>query len=100
MLPPTICRDAHASINNTERQREREEQHLVGHCVLVGEPLPARQVLVHRGHDLQDVVVRGQSCKRKKDGQVWLVHCPPGVSWLRLSLAALRTVRCQLVGPS
>lgn len=41
---------------------EGGERHLVGHGVLVGELLFARQVLVHRWDDLQDVVVRGQSC--------------------------------------
>lgn len=35
-------------------------KHLVGYGVLVGEPLVARQVFVHRRDDLQDVVVRGQ----------------------------------------
>lgn len=35
-------------------------KHLVGDGVLVGEPLAARQVFIHRRNDLQDVVVGGQ----------------------------------------
>lgn len=45
-----------------EKRGKKEEvlaagKHLVGHGVLVGEPLAARQVFVHRRNDLQDVVV-------------------------------------------
>lgn len=47
-----------------EEEGRRSGKHLVGHGVLVGEPLAARQVLVHGRNDLQDVVVRGQSCNR------------------------------------
>ena len=35
--------------------------YLVGHRVLVRVPLLATLVLVNRGHDLQDVVVGGES---------------------------------------
>lgn len=50
------------SLWHSGRVSEGDEQHLVGHCVLVGELVFARQILVHRWNDLQDVVVRGQSC--------------------------------------
>lgn len=50
------------SLRHSGGVSEGDEQHLVGHCVLVGERLLARQVLVHRWNNLQDVVVRGQSC--------------------------------------
>lgn len=42
--------------------------YLVGHRVLVGVPLLATLVLVHRGHDLQDVVVGGESCRKDTAG--------------------------------
>lgn len=38
-------------------QRKTKIQNLVGDSILVGEPLFARQVFIHSGHDLQDVVV-------------------------------------------
>lgn len=50
--------------------RGGDEQHLVGHCVLVGELPFARQVLVHRWNDLQDVVVRGQSCSGNNNNNI------------------------------
>lgn len=49
-----------------------EEQlllYLVGHRVLVGVALLAAHVLVHRGHNLQDVVVRGKGCAQGRKGK-------------------------------
>lgn len=48
--------------NGVEKGGKQEEglaagKHLVGHGVLVGEPLAARQIFVNRRNDLQDVVV-------------------------------------------
>lgn len=48
--------------NRVEKGGKQEEglavgKHLVGHGVLVGEPLAARQIFVNRRNDLQDVVV-------------------------------------------
>lgn len=43
--------------------------YLVGHGVLVGVSLLAAHVLVHRGHNLQDVVVRGKGCAQGRKGR-------------------------------
>ena len=43
-------------------------EYLVGHRVLVRVPLLAALVLVNRGHDLQDVVVGGESCRKDTAG--------------------------------
>lgn len=55
----------------TRRERERwrigARRHLVGYCVLVGEPMFACQVFIHRWNDLQYVVVWRQSCKREAE---------------------------------
>lgn len=56
--------DGAARVEKWGKERGRSAvvgKHLVGHGVLVGEPLAARQIFVNRGDDLQDVVVRGQS---------------------------------------
>lgn len=43
--------------------------YLVCHRVLVGVSLLAAHVLVHRGHNLQDVVVRGKGCAQGRKGK-------------------------------
>lgn len=85
----TICRDSpllpwQVQENNTTHEVQSlrgSKQHLVGYCVLVGEPLFARKIFVHCWNDLQDVVVWGQSCKThqvisKHDSTKICLQCP------------------------
>lgn len=93
-----ICRNRRAATSTSALGRQRAHSpnswrppptHLVGHRVLVGVPLLAALVLVHRGHDLQDVVVGGQGCGKQgrmkqgmgtPGGQLFLSFSPAGGS--------------------
>lgn len=66
--PDTSCLRSRPAEGATARSWAPRRPHLVGHRVLVRVPLLATLVLVHRGHDLQDVVVGGEGCRKNTVG--------------------------------